>query len=111
VRIDVVDTDDEKTACYGHREDIWELNFSDFKVPVLRCHWVQGTKGDMKDLYGFTTINLEKVGYKEEPFVLAVQVSQVFYVLDMRNKKWHMVVLGKRRIVGVENVMDEEEYN
>jgi hypothetical protein len=65
----------------------------------------------MKDPYGFTTVNLEKVGYKEEPFVLAVQVFQVFYVPDTRNKKWHVVLLGKRRVVGVENVVDEEEYN
>ena len=41
----------------------------------------------MKDPYGFTTVDLENVGYKEEPFVLADQVSQVFYVPDTRNKK------------------------
>ena len=27
------------------------------------------------------------------------------------NKKRHVVLHGKRRIVGVENVVDEEEYN
>ena len=65
----------------------------------------------MKDPYGFTTVDLENVGYKEEPFVLADQVSQVFYVPDTRNKKRHVVLPGKRRVVGVENVVDEEEYN
>jgi len=79
-------------------------------VPVLRCRWVQGTKGVMKDPYGFTTVDLEKVGYKEEPFVLADQVSQVFYVHDTRNKKRHVVLPGKRRVVSVENFLDEE-YN
>ena len=64
----------------------------------------------MKDPYGFTTVDLENVGYKEEPFVLADQVSQVFYVPDTRNKKRHVVLPGKRRVVGVENVVDEE-YN
>ena len=111
MRIDAFDNDDEKTSYYGQIEDTWELNYSDFKVPVLRCHWVQGAKGVMKDLHGFTTVDLEKVGYKEEPFVPAGQVSQVFYVPDMRNKKQHVVLPGKRRVVGVENVMDEEEYN
>ena len=65
----------------------------------------------MKDPYGFTTVDLENVGYKEEPFVLADQVSQVFYVPDTRNKKRHVVLPEKRRVVGVENVVDEEEYN
>ena len=65
----------------------------------------------MKDPYGFTTVDLENVGYKEEPFVLAYQVSQVFYVPDTRNKKRHVVLPGKRRVVGVENIVDEEEYN
>ena len=111
MRIEVVNNDDEKTTYYGQIEDIWLLNYSDFKVPVLRCRWVQGAKGVMKDPYGFTTVDLGKVGYKEEPFVLADQVSQVFYVPDMRNKKKHMVLPRKRQVVGVKNVVDEEEYN
>ena len=35
--IEVVDNEDEKIAYYGKIGDIWELNYSDFKVPVLRC--------------------------------------------------------------------------
>jgi len=111
VRIEVVDNKEEKTAYYGQIEDIWELNYLAFKVLVFRCRWVKGAKGVTKDPYGFTTVDLENVGYKEEPFVLADQVSQVFYVPDTRNKKRHVVLPGKRRVVGVENVVDEEEYN
>ena len=37
VRLEAVDNDDEKTTYHGQIEDIWELNYSDFKVPVLRC--------------------------------------------------------------------------
>ena len=33
------------------------------------------------------------------------------YVTDQANKKCRVVLHEKRRIVGVENVMDEEEYN
>jgi hypothetical protein len=51
----------------------------------------------MKDKYGFTTVDFEQVGYKDEPFVLAAQVSQVFYVLDMRNNK-RLVVLSDKKI-------------
>jgi len=110
VRIEAVDNEEEETAYYGQIEDIWELNYLAFKVPVFRCRWVKGAKGVMKDPYGFTTVDLENVGYKEEPFVLAYQVSQVFYVPDTRNKKRHVVLPGKRRVVGVENVVNEE-YN
>ena len=46
----------------------------DFKVLILKCRWVQGTEGVIKDKYGFTTVDLKKAGYKEEPFVLANQV-------------------------------------
>ena len=37
VCIEVVDNEDEKIAYYGKIGDIWELNYSDFKVLVLRC--------------------------------------------------------------------------
>jgi hypothetical protein len=57
-------------------EEIWELTYPGFKVPNFRCRWVQGTKGVTKDMYGFTTVDLEQVGYKEEPFILADQVSK-----------------------------------
>ena len=33
-----------------------------------------------------TTVDLNNIGYKDEPFVLAADVSQVFYVKDMSTK-------------------------
>ena len=51
---------------------------------------------------------LKKIGYKDEPFVLAKDVTQVFYVKDMANKpkrnqgksedepKRHIVLPGKK---------------
>lgn len=100
-----------KAAYYGQIEEIWELTYAGFKIPIFRCRWVQGKKGVMKGKDGFTSIDLEQVGYKEEPFVLADQVSQVFCVPDTVNKKRFVVLPGKARVVGVENAMDEEEYN
>ena len=77
-----------------------------------------------------TMVDLKELGYLDEPFVLAKDVTQVFYVQDMsskskkdesRNKscflgvgdepKHHIVQAGKRKIVGVDDVTDEEEYN
>jgi hypothetical protein len=35
----------------------------------------------------------------------------VFYITDSTDKKWHVVLPGKRRIVGVGDVVDEDEYD
>jgi hypothetical protein len=43
--------------------------------------------------------------------VLAKHVAQVFYVLDTTNKRLKVVIPEKRWIVGVENGIDEEEFN
>ena len=69
-----------------------------------------------------TIVDFKKIGYKDEPFVLAKDVTQVFYVLDMSSKPMkgkhknneparHIVLPGKRKIMGVENVVDEEDYD
>jgi hypothetical protein len=65
------------------------------------------------DKYGMTNVNFRFLGYREQPFVLAKDVTQVFYVKDpdsANRLEHHIVLQGKRRIVGVEDV-DEEEYN
>ena len=36
---------------------------------------------------------------------------QVFYIEDPADRRKHVVLPGKRRIVGVSNVVDEEEYD
>ena len=68
--------------------DIIELNYYErFKVTLFKCDWVdvERGKGVKKDPFGFTLVNLSKLvhtGVKstDEPFVLASQVQQVFYV-------------------------------
>ena len=46
-----------------------------------------------------------------DPFILANQAIQIFYVKDLAHPNRHVVMHGKRRIVGVQNVVDEDEYN
>ena len=36
--------------------------------------------------YGMTAVDLKNLGYDTEPFVLASEVAQVFYVKDMSTK-------------------------
>jgi hypothetical protein len=40
-----------------------------------------------------------------------MHVEQVFYVPDHAKKNWSVVMPRKKRIVGIENVVEEEEYN
>jgi len=71
--------------------------------------------------YGMTTMDLNNSRFKDEPFVLAADMSQVFYVKDMSMKpkrgknddhsiinepKRHIVLSGKRNIVGIEDNSD-----
>jgi hypothetical protein len=63
-----------------------------------------------KDKYDYVSVDLRVCGYKNEPFVFANDVEQVFYVLDLA-KKNRSVVMPEKRIVGIENVVEEEEYN
>ena len=77
--------------------------------------------GVTTDQYGMTIVDFKKIGYKDEPFVLAKDVTQVFYVKDMVSKpkknqgksndepKRHIVLPGKRKIIGVEDISDKSE--
>jgi hypothetical protein len=81
------------------------------QIPVFRCQWVKHPHGIEVDEYGFTIVDLGNVGHKDEPWVLASTVAQMFYILDPKDEKKPIVVPGKQRVVGVDNVEDEEEYN
>jgi hypothetical protein len=59
----------------------------------------------------FISVDLNRQGYKSEPFVLAKHIAQVFYVIDTTNKRLNVVIPGKWRIIGVENAIDEKEFD
>jgi hypothetical protein len=63
------------------------------------------------DEYGFTIVDLGNVGHKDEPWVIDSTVAEVFYILNPKDEMKHVVVPSKQRVVGVDNVEDEEEYN
>jgi hypothetical protein len=41
------------------------------------------------------SVDLNRQGYKSEPFILAKHVAQVFYVPDTINKRFKVVIPGK----------------
>ena len=93
---------------YGFIEEIWELEYGPLKIPLFRCQWVKLPKGVFTDKYGMTVVDLTNIGYRDEPFVWAKDVVQVFYAKDLANEGKHVVLQGKRKIVGVENVTEDE---
>ena len=63
---------------YRVMEDIWEFDYSQFRVPLFKCQWVNGNTGVRQDQMGFTLVDLQRVGYEDDPFIMAVQAQQVF---------------------------------
>lgn len=63
-------------------------------VMLFKCDWVDsGSPRGMKtDQYGFTLVNFNRLGFRDDPFILASQAMQVFYVADLIETDWHVVV-------------------
>ncbi|KAE8799099.1 hypothetical protein D1007_25572 [Hordeum vulgare] len=51
------------------------------------------------------------MAYHANPFILASDSTQIFCVKDYLHKNCHVVMHGKRRILGIEDVPDEDEYD
>jgi hypothetical protein len=68
---------------------------------------VKHPQGVEIDDYGFTIVDLTNVGHKDKPWVLTATVAQ----LDPKDETKYTVVPEKQRVVGVDDVEDEEEYN
>jgi hypothetical protein len=70
------------------------------KVPLFHYQWMRLPNGVKIDRYGMTNVNLRFLDYREQPFVLIKDVTQVFYVkdLDLANREEHHIVLqGKKK--------------
>ncbi|KAK1351239.1 hypothetical protein POM88_054514 [Heracleum sosnowskyi] len=102
---------DIKKSYYGVIEEIWELDYKDFKVTLFRCKWFDDGRGVRVDESGFTLVDFSRFGHVDDPFIFATQVNQVFYIRDPADSRWSIVLQSKRRILGIDNVEDEDEYN
>lgn len=91
---------------YGILNDIMELNYYEhFKITLFKCDWADihsYGKGVRKDDFGFTLVNFNRLLFtgdqlSDEPFILACQAKQVFYVQDPVEKDWKVVIHTKPR--------------
>ncbi|GJW22625.1 hypothetical protein Tco_0033247 [Tanacetum coccineum] len=62
------------------------------QIPLFKCDWVNHKSGGVKrDNLGYTLVDLNNLGHKLDPFILASQARQVFYVKDQIDKKLFIV--------------------
>ncbi|XP_074328345.1 uncharacterized protein LOC141666250 [Apium graveolens] len=87
------------------------LDYKEFKIALFKCKWFNIRRGVRVDELGFTLVDFSRFGHEDDPFILATQVKQVFYIEDRVDSKYSIVVQGKRRILGIDDVVDEDEYN
>lgn len=79
---------------YGQLEEIVELHYlSGYSVVLFRCKWFNThEKGRHIKENNIVSINIRYTWYKEQPYILATQAKQVFYLQDpSRNSNWRVV--------------------
>ncbi|XP_071687306.1 uncharacterized protein [Rutidosis leptorrhynchoides] len=83
---------------YGVLKEIIELQYgADKKVVLFRCDWISNGSSQKEDENGFTMLNFRRLKEDKEPFILASQAQQVFYVKDCVHKGWKVVIKTKPR--------------
>lgn len=92
---------DGEVDYYGVVTDIIELSYdAGRKVVLFRGDWVDSLvmgNGIKTDAYGFTLVNFSRLLQQNDPFILASQAMQVFYVQDPSDIDWHLVVKNRPR--------------
>ena len=55
---------------FGVIEEILELNYVKFTLCVFKCKWVDSNMGVQTDDFRFTLVDLKKLAYKNESFIM-----------------------------------------
>ncbi|KAA8544348.1 hypothetical protein F0562_022384 [Nyssa sinensis] len=101
---------DKEIQYYGVLKDIIELSYCfDNKIFLFKCDsWDVGNKRTRIHTDSYcTSVNMARTRYTNDPYVLASQVKQVFYLKDARFRgNWYVVDLVKPR-----NIYDFLEVN
>ena len=62
-------------AYFGVIEEILEIDYVSFKVPLFKCRWIDSKTGVETDELGFTRVDLRKATYNNESFIMANQAK------------------------------------
>ena len=105
---------------YGTVTEIIELNYianrrGPRSIILLRCEWynLEGRTYQMKDDGYFKSINIEGRWYKNDPFLLATDASQIFFLEDTKfGDAWQVVQdFGHRHIYDVEEAATNQQIH
>ena len=87
--------DGEEVDFYGVLSNVVVLNYVlGYKVILFKCTWFDTNqkKKRIKHDYNLTTIQVSATWYDNDPFILATQAQQVFYLDDYKNgHNWKVV--------------------
>jgi hypothetical protein len=87
----------------GWVDEILGVDYGKFELVVLYCSWVQanvfGARATMKrNEYGFTVIKFDRrIPYSADSFAFPIQVQQVFFVDEVDNAEWKVVLRKEPR--------------
>ncbi|RVW89528.1 hypothetical protein CK203_043583 [Vitis vinifera] len=59
---------------------------------IFNYDWVENKNGIIVDDLGFTLVDFNKIAHKSNPFILASQAKQGFYVQDQLDPRWSIVL-------------------
>ncbi|XP_060959377.1 uncharacterized protein LOC133030600 [Cannabis sativa] len=80
---------------FGQLEEILHLSFSGaYSIVLFRCKWFNTDPRKKKIIIenNITSINVSGVWYKDDPYILASQAKQVFFVDDLvRGRNWRVI--------------------
>ena len=82
---------------YGIITEIWDLYYTMFRIPVFKYNWVYNKSGIKVFEYGLTLVDFTKMAHKSDPFILASQAKQVFYVQYQLDQRWLVVLSTPQR--------------
>ena len=91
---------------FGFIEDIWELDYCGLHVALFKCKWADNNYVRI-DSDGITVVDFRRLGYKNDPFIMASQAIQVFYTTDPSNVELSLVVPMKPKLIHGQE--DEED--
>nr|GEW66315.1 putative reverse transcriptase domain-containing protein [Tanacetum cinerariifolium] len=82
-----------KAFYYGILQEIWVLDYRFKQILLLKCDWVNHKPGGVKynPNPGYTLVDLNSLGHRDDPFILASQARQVFYVKYQIDKKLSII--------------------
>ncbi|XP_057444023.1 uncharacterized protein LOC130736195 [Lotus japonicus] len=103
---------------YGVVRKITEIRYLNSNFAILfECDWFEAPSegrnqgmGYRRDEYGFISIEMTKLYYKSDPYILASQAGLVYYVKYNDKENWYTVVKVKpRHVFNLPNVEVDDD--